>query len=140
MIATRTATSTNDVVSEDAEATNPITPGAARPLAYAMPATPAMLRAGLGPTRPAAEKTSGTTTATPIPSSAKAARANAGLGARITATAPTAAHAPESRTVRTGPSLLITRSPTSLTEAMATANADTAKAAVVADPPSSSRM
>ena len=50
------------------------------------------------------------------------------------------AHAPEMRTVRTGPSLRITRSPMSLTVAIATANAETASAATLADPPSSLRM
>ena len=46
MIATRPATRQNDAVNENAAATPPITPGAARPLAYATPATPAMLRPG----------------------------------------------------------------------------------------------
>ena len=68
----------------------------------------------VGPMRPAAANTSGMTRATPMPSSANAARPKAGQE-------PERPHGPDrgaySREAdrRTGPSLLITRSPTSLT-------------------------
>ena len=61
-------------------------------------------------------------------------------GCQHTAMAPTKPHAPEMRTVRTGPNLRTTRSPMSLTVAIATANAETASDATLADPPSSLRM
>ena len=76
----------------------------------------------------------------PDPEQCEARQPTARPGASTTAMAPTKAHAPEMRTVRTSPSLRITRSPMSLTVAIATANAETASAATFADPPSSLRI
>src|SRR6201996_8899437 len=111
MTATRPATTQNDTLSDDTDAIPPITPGATRPLPYAMPATPAMLRAGCGPTRPAAAKTSGAAGAADGPSSAEPTRPGYRPGATTTAIAPPVAHTPENPTVRPGPSRRITRSP-----------------------------
>ena len=62
------------------------------------------------------------------------------VGREDTAIAPAAAQTPESRTILTGPSLRITRSPRSRTVAIVTANAETASAATLAEPPSSRLM
>ncbi len=87
-----------------------------------MVATPAIAWAGCAVVDPAAVNASGTTTATPIPSSAKPPIASTGILAIAMRTAPAAASAPASRTVATTPSLATTVLPTSRPAAIAAAN------------------
>src|SRR5262249_19613263 len=71
IIAVSPATARNDVDSDVAWAMPPMVAGATMPAPYEIVATPAICRPGRGPALPAAVNASGTTTATPMPSSAK---------------------------------------------------------------------